>query len=136
MDAMTRIEKVQDRFTMIPNNVLGKLLEIPLSGSQMRVVLAVLRKTHGFQKQFERIGTAEFRRLTLLHPRTIMKAFKKLRSWHIVEQVEPPSPSRSATWKLNVDSDGCQVDEKRPGVSRLVPSSGSRSVAPRKKRNS
>ena len=114
------MERVHNRFTKIPNNVLEKLLGLPLSGSQLRLVFAVFRKTLGFQKKVERIGTAEVRRLTGLHSRTIMKELQKLRSWHIVKQIEPSSPGRSATWKLNVDLSEWQVVERLPGVSRLT----------------
>ena len=64
-------------YTKVPNFILEYLMT-ELTGSELKVTLAICRKTYGFQQQADRIPLSQIRELTGLGKNTIIKAIRQL----------------------------------------------------------
>lgn len=72
-------EKVKrEQFTMIPNKALEHLAKVKLSPNESRTVMALNRKTYGFQKDEDRISISQFQDMTRLERKRQIEALKSL----------------------------------------------------------
>jgi len=68
----------ENGFTAIANEILEKLVNIPLLGSEFQVILFILRKTYGFQKKSDVISLTQFEKWTGVSRPTVVKTIKNL----------------------------------------------------------
>lgn len=73
-----------DKFTRISNELMEEFSKINLSSYETRVLMAILRKTYGWQKKEDWISFSQFRELTNLLDPHISRSLKKLVSRKIV----------------------------------------------------
>ena len=68
----------------IDNEVVEKLARFPLSGTEYRVILAVLRKTLGWQKKEDRISTSQLAKMTELSRRSARRSLASVVNRNII----------------------------------------------------
>ncbi len=74
-----------------------------LSGAELRIVLAIVRMTAGYQRESTPLSRSLFSRMTGLRERTITRALRTLRQKAIIERTN--SSERVAVWRIReVDS--------------------------------
>ncbi|MDV2503045.1 MAG: replication protein [bacterium] len=69
---------LEDGYTRIANGLLDDLARAKLSGSEFRVMLAVIRLTYGFSVASRRIKAGELMRKTGIDRRGVRRAVAKL----------------------------------------------------------
>lgn len=78
--------KLKSKPTPIPNELLENLAEI--SGNELKVLLFILRKTIGFQKQGDYISYSQIMKATGLTKSTIIRAIRKLAAKEYIEYIK------------------------------------------------
>lgn len=68
----------ENGFFSIANEIAEHLMEIPLGGSEWRILICVLRKTYGWNKKEDWISLTQFENATKLSRPTVVKALKNL----------------------------------------------------------
>lgn len=68
----------ENGFTPIANEILEKLVNIPLLGAEFQVLLFIIRKTYGYHKKQDRISLTQFEKGTHLSRPTVVKTLKNL----------------------------------------------------------
>jgi len=70
--------QIEDGYIRIANTLLEDFAEIPLSGSEWRVLFVVIRKTYGWNKKIDRIPLSQFERATGIEHRRLCRVLKGL----------------------------------------------------------
>jgi phage replication O-like protein O len=70
--------QVNDGHTRIANELLEAILLYPFSGCQLKVVMAVIRKTYGFNKKADRVAQSVLAEMTGIAKPNICRALKQL----------------------------------------------------------
>lgn len=65
-------------FTQIPNNILEKILRFPFTSRELIIVLAVIRKTLGWQKSFDVLSHWKLSQMTGIDKSNISRAVRSL----------------------------------------------------------
>ena len=65
-------------YTKVPNRLLEWLVRADLSGTELKIILAIIRKTYGFGKREDWISYAQLEALTSKSHWAIWPAIKKL----------------------------------------------------------
>ena len=73
-----RVADVDDGYTRTANELLDALIEADLTKHQYKVMLALIRKTYGFNKSFDRITNTQIAEMTGIHHTHICKAKNEL----------------------------------------------------------
>jgi phage replication O-like protein O len=68
----------------IANDVFCALMATDLTGAELRIVMAVINKTWGFDKESDCIATSQFMEMTGLAERTVKKTIKTLKDKKII----------------------------------------------------
>ena len=74
----------ENGYTPIANELLEAICRFPFSGSQLRIVLFLMRKTYGWSKKWDNISCSQFAIGTGLNPRTVKRELKKLESMNVI----------------------------------------------------
>ena len=80
----------ENGFTPIANEILEKLVNICLLGSEFQVLLFIIRKTYGFHKKSDRISLSQFEQGTGLSRPTVIKTLKNLIARNMVVKIYLP----------------------------------------------
>jgi phage replication O-like protein O len=81
---MHDVPKPNKNFTRIPNTMLESLAASDLMPSEYKLVLAVARKTYGFNKDVDRISVSQLMQITGLSRRGIVYAMQNLEAKNIL----------------------------------------------------
>ncbi len=68
----------ENGYTALANELVERLAKLDISGSESRVLLTIWRKTYGFQKKSDAISLSQFKDMTCLSVRTIIRATQDL----------------------------------------------------------
>lgn len=71
-------------FTRIANAILDSLVSAQISGSELRIVLAVIRKTYGYQKKEDSISLSQLQKITNISKRNIIYLLQNLEAKKIL----------------------------------------------------
>ena len=74
----SRVADLDDGFTRIANELLEAVLEADFTARQLKIVLAVIRKTYGFGKKFDRIANTQIAQITGIHHTHVCKTKNEL----------------------------------------------------------
>ena len=69
-----QVADLDDGYTRIANELLEAVMAADLTARQLKVVLAVIRKTYGFGKKFDRITNTQIAMMTGIHHTHVCKA--------------------------------------------------------------
>lgn len=78
----------ENGFTPIANEILEKIVNTALLGSEYQVLFFVIRKTYGYHKKEDKISLTQFEKGTGLSRPTVVKALKNLVSRNILLRSE------------------------------------------------
>lgn len=99
-----RVADVDDGYTRIANELLDDLMEADLTKHQYKVMLALIRKTYGFNKSFDRITNTQIAEMVKLpHTRVCTAKNELIDMGLIVREGRKIGPNRRLSdWKANI----------------------------------
>ena len=89
----------ENGFTPIANEILEALVKAGLLGSELALVLFVIRKTYGWKKKHDIISLTQFEKGTGLSRPTVVKTLKNVLTKNLL--VKTPLPSKKWAWSFN-----------------------------------
>jgi len=95
--------QTENGFTRLANEILDRVVNTPLLGSEFQVVLCVLRKTYGYQKKVDIISLSQFQKATGLSRPTVVKTIKNLMTRKMIVKVYLPDNKISFSFNKNYD---------------------------------
>jgi phage replication O-like protein O len=109
--------QAENGHTKIANDLFEKIISSGLNGTEIAVVLLVIRKTYGWKKKEDQISLSQFCESIPTSKQTIVTALNNLQLVKILVLVKKGNSKNSSNiWKLNKDYDTWQLVRK----SRLV----------------
>ena len=110
---MADVQIDNGNFTRIHNEILEHLVSANLNGTELAVVLFVLRKTYGFNKLQDEISLSQFTNAIPVSKETICSALYKLQLVKIIRLVKKGSSKLcSNLWAFNKNYDTWQLVKK------------------------
>ena len=109
----------------IPNQLVDEYLD-QLNGNELKILLVVIRKTKGWNKEYDGISISQFKQLTgIKDERTIRKSIKKLIDLGLIEKVD--NAGKFSLYRLTppTKNDGGQ---KMQGVAKNAPTPPAKNV--------
>ncbi len=82
-----QVADIDDGYTRIANELLEAVMAADLTARQLKVVLAVIRKTYGFGKKMDRITNTQIEKMTGIHHTHICKAKNDMIAMNIIVSV-------------------------------------------------
>ena len=79
-----QVADIDDGYTRIANELLEAVMAADLTARQLKVVLAVIRKTYGFGKKFDRITNTQIAMMTGIHHTHVCKAKNEMIAMSII----------------------------------------------------
>ncbi len=79
-----QVADLDDGYTRIANELLEAVMAADLTARQLKVVLAVIRKTYGFGKKFDRITNTQIAMMTGIHHTHVCKAKNEMIAMSII----------------------------------------------------
>lgn len=121
-----RVADTDEGYTRIANELLEAIAGADLTARQLKVMIAVIRKTYGFQKKSDRIADIQIAELTGLSRQNVNKAKKDLLSMNcLVMDGNKIGPNKEiSAWTFTNSL------QKRDGVSKLKTKSVSKIETP------
>lgn len=107
-------------FTKFPNELLEEICRSSFNGTEYAVLLALVRKTYGWQKLADKIALSQFVKLTCRGKRNIQSALKRLEQGGVLVKVLPYTGRTSTVWMLNTSTDEWDLSELRSQTSKTV----------------
>lgn len=77
---------ITKEFTRVPNQLLDALCGLDISGNEMRILLYIIRRTYGFNREYVEIPLSAAAAAVGMHSSHVSKALKKLVSLGIIER--------------------------------------------------
>lgn len=84
----------ENGFTPIANEILEKIVNIHLLGSEFQVLFFIIRKTYGYHKKEDRISLTQFEKGTGLSRPTVVKTLKNLMSRNMIVKIYLPDENK------------------------------------------
>ena len=97
-------------FTRIPNDILEALCALNASGSEMRILLYIIRRTYGFNRDFAEISLSEISSAVGMDTAAISKVLKKLEGRKLIER-RPAKGIRPQTISISEEGFLCQNEQ-------------------------
>lgn len=79
-----QVAELDDGYTRIANELLEAVMAADLTARQLKVVLALIRKTYGFGKKFDRITNTQIAMMTGIHHTHVCKAKNEMIAMNII----------------------------------------------------
>ena len=80
--------QLEDGYLKIANELWDALIQFPLSDYERRVLMAIMRKTYGFNKKQDAISLTQICKMTKILRQNVCKAIKRLVSKQIILRTE------------------------------------------------
>ena len=110
----------ENGYTAIANEILERLYAIPLSGSEYKIILCILRKTYGWRKKSDRISLSQLVTETKLSRKQVCESINKLVTKRLLFKLKT---SQINEYYFNKDYEMWLVTERLMGSYRNVTSS-------------
>ncbi|MCW5118604.1 replication protein [Burkholderia cenocepacia] len=104
-------EPFESPFTRIPNNLLDAILAARLGARQLNVLLAIIRKTYGYNKTVDEIGLGQLRDMTGIDKANLSRTVRELETLRIVTRSAGRHGHRLA---VNTDSASWELPNQQP----------------------
>lgn len=95
----------ENGYTPIANELTDRLCGIDIPGSHFRVLLVILRKTYGYSKKTDKISLSQFRELTGLSNRTVIRCIQDLEAKKMIHVVRLLSDGLKAPNEYRFEKD-------------------------------
>ncbi|TKV23527.1 replication protein [Citrobacter sp. wls613] len=79
-----QVADLDDGYTRVANELLEAVMAADLTARQLKVVLALIRKTYGFGKKFDRITNTQIAMMTGIHHTHVCKAKNEMIAMNII----------------------------------------------------
>lgn len=114
-------------YTKVANEILEKLIAVGMNGTEMAVVLFIIRKTYGYKKKEDAISISQFERVIPVSRKSIITALKRLQVVKIITLVKKSIPGKNQgnIYKFNKNHDEWKLVKK---FTRVKFSSGGSEV--------
>jgi len=76
--------QIEDGYTKIANELLEQISRVNLSSYELRVLMAIIRKTYGFNKKEDYISLSQLAEITGIRDNNICRTLKKLKAKNMV----------------------------------------------------
>jgi len=120
-------------FTALPNIYVDEHLA-ELSGAETKVLIVILRKTVGWQKESDEISLSQIEKITGLARHSVIAALRGLMKRGLVVQTKPAEGNKPASYKcivpLVASAKGAPADELKGGDQCTNCTTGSAETAP------
>jgi len=103
-------------YTKVPNFIIEQWMA-ELKGSELKVTLAICRKTYGFHKQLDGIALSQIKELTGLGKNTIIKALRNLIKQKIINRFVDTIPYR---YGIVVTNHSTQKQQTKNGTGSSI----------------
>ena len=103
-------------FVPIPNAYIDRYLA-DLSGAEVKVLLAILRRTAGWRKESDEISLSQIEKMTGLDRKSVIAGLRGLLKRGLIAQTKDSAGSRAASYT-------CVVPSSTGGKIRFNPSRG------------
>jgi phage replication O-like protein O len=80
----SQVADLDDGYTRIANELLEAVMAADLTARQLKVVMAVIRKTYGFGKKFDRITNTQIAAMTRIHHTHVCTAKNEMIAMNII----------------------------------------------------
>ncbi|HDR2644650.1 replication protein [Enterobacter asburiae] len=80
----SQVADLDDGYTRIANELLEAVMAADLTARQLKVVMAVIRKTYGFGKKFDRVSNTQIAAMTGIHHTHVCKAKNEMIAMNII----------------------------------------------------
>lgn len=111
----------ENGYTSIANEIIEQLLKAGLNGTELAVILYVIRKTYGYQKKQDQISLSQFLNAIPITKQTLCTALYKLQVVKILRLVKKGTPAGIANlWELNKNYDNWLVVKKTRVVKKTL----------------
>ncbi|HCX77822.1 MAG TPA: hypothetical protein DG577_00255 [Firmicutes bacterium] len=90
-----------DQYTKIPNDILEKIMESKLNGTQVKLIMAVCRFTFGFQRESAELSISFLSEATGINPRNIRRELEILTRRNIILAHSEQHGTRARTIGIN-----------------------------------
>lgn len=121
---MADIQIEDGKFTRIHNEILEHLVASNLNGTELAVVILIIRKTYGYNKLNDEISLSQFTNAIPVSKEAICNALSKLQLVKIIRLVKKGnSKICSNLWHFNKDFDTWQLVKKTKLVKFSRPTS-------------
>jgi len=130
---MNASPQLEDGYTRVANELLETLIATRLSGEELRIVWAVIRKTYGFNKRVDRISMGQFEKMTGIPRERCRRVMKRLVGKNIITKdgsFWKPTYGLHKNYML-WNSDVTPQEEGTPQVGGRVPPRRGVKVPPR-----
>jgi len=95
---------MRDEYTFVPNVYFDEHLA-ELSGAEIKVLLAITRRTFGEQKESDEISLSQFERMTGLDRKSVIAGLRGLIQRGLVVQTQAARDIRPASYKCVMPED-------------------------------
>lgn len=76
--------QTEDGYTRIANELLDAILLGDFTGRQVKVLMAIIRKTYGFNKKTDEIGLSQFRDITGIDGKHVSVVLRELQQYNVI----------------------------------------------------
>ena len=109
--------QLENGHTRIANELLEKIISTGLNGTELAIILHIIRKTYGYHKKQDEISLSQFLKAIPVSKTSICKALSNLQLVNIIKLVKKGSSFKSSNlWIFNKNYDEWQLVKK----SKLV----------------
>lgn len=85
--------QLEDGYVKVSNELFDAVIIHGFSGRQIKVLMAIIRKTYGFNKKSDEIGLSQFQKMTGLDPKHVSIVLQELEQLNVVT-ITPGSSAR------------------------------------------
>lgn len=111
----------ENGYTPIANEILEKLIASNLNGTEIAVVLFILRKTYGYAKKQDEISISQFLSAIPVTKTSLCSALRNLQLVKIIKLVKKGNSLKSSNlWAFNKDYDTWQLVKKSKLVKKSL----------------
>lgn len=103
-------KKLRGNFTTLPNNILETLIKAKVSGTEIDIILGIIRMTFGYQKELTEIAYLYLSKQTGLDRSYCIKLVKNLRRKKIVKKIRGDSKTSKNFLGINNNTDEWQIE--------------------------
>ncbi|HZK34203.1 MAG TPA: replication protein [Bacillota bacterium] len=110
--------QVENGFTRIANELLDKLAETKVNGTQFRILMVVFRYTYGFQRKEHELSETFIANATSIHKQQVKRELKALIDRRIINVIKQATFTEPRTISFNKNYKqwkGMQVSKTIPG---------------------
>lgn len=135
-----------DKYTKISNELMENMPLFKFNGTQLRIMLIVIRYTYGFSRKEHEMSLSFISKATQIHREQIKKELTTLIEKNVLTVVRDASFNSTRILKLNKDYDkwevkkselkGCQVANSLPGSEKDYTTGSELDPCPKKEKDS